>query len=44
VERANVGFDASWDRIIVDKDGVETTENIYSVYRATANKILVGEE
>lgn len=44
VEVAHAGFDASWDRITIDKDGVETTENIYSVYRATANKILVGEE
>lgn len=44
VEVAHAGFDASWDRIMTDKDGVETTENVYSVYRATANKILVGEE
>ncbi len=43
IESAHGGFDASWDRIIV-RDGVETVEKIYSVYRATSNRILVGQE
>lgn len=43
IESAHGGFDASWDRII-SKDGVETVEKIYSVYRATSNRILVGQE
>ena len=43
IETAVGGFDASWDRVITDKDGIETREKIYSVYRATANRILVGE-
>lgn len=43
IESAHGGFDASWDRIIT-KDGQETAENVYSVYRATANRILVGQE
>ncbi len=42
IESAHGGFDASWDRIIT-KNGVETREKIYSVYRATSNRILVGE-
>ncbi|MCC6643456.1 VanW family protein [Candidatus Peregrinibacteria bacterium] len=43
IEAAHGGFDASWDRVIT-KNGEETREKIYSVYRATANRILVGEE
>jgi len=42
VERANSGFDVLWKRYIT-KDGEEKVEDIVSVYRATANKILVGE-
>jgi len=42
IESAHGGFDASWDRVIT-KDGKETKENIYSVYRATSNRFLVGE-
>lgn len=44
IESAHGGFDASWERVIVDATGQETREKIYSVYRATANRILVGEE
>lgn len=43
IEAAHGGFDASWDRIII-KNGEEVREKIYSVYRATSNRILVGEE
>ncbi len=42
IESAHTGFDASWDRIIT-KNGEETVEKIYSAYRATSNRILVGE-
>lgn len=42
IESAHSGFDASWDRVIT-KNGEEMVENIYSVYRATSNRILVGE-
>jgi vancomycin resistance protein YoaR len=42
IEAAHGGFDASWDRVIT-KDGKDTVEKIYSVYRATSNRILVGE-
>lgn len=42
IESAHSGFDASWDRVIT-KNGEEVVENIYSVYRATSNRILVGE-
>jgi vancomycin resistance protein YoaR len=42
IESANGGFDASWDRVIT-KNGQETRDKIYSVYRATANRILVGQ-
>ncbi|MCC7432301.1 VanW family protein, partial [Candidatus Peregrinibacteria bacterium] len=44
IESAHGGFDASWERVITDATGQETREKIYSVYRATANRILVGEE
>jgi vancomycin resistance protein YoaR len=44
IETAHGGFDASWDRVIIDGTGVESREKVYSVYRATANRILVGEE
>lgn len=43
IEAAHGGFDSSWDRIIT-RDGIETIENIYSVYRATSNRILVGQD
>ncbi len=43
VETAHTGFDASWDRIITNAEGEEQTETIVSNYRATTNKILVGE-
>lgn len=43
IESAHGGFDASWERVIV-KNGQETRDKIYSVYRATSNRILVGEE
>lgn len=42
IEAAHGGFDASWDRVIT-KNGEEVREKIYSVYRATSNRILVGE-
>jgi vancomycin resistance protein YoaR len=42
VEAAHPGFDASWERVIIKPDGQEVREEIYSRYRATANKILVG--
>ena len=42
IEGANGGFDASWERVIT-RNGQETREKIYSVYRATANRILVGQ-
>ena len=42
IESANGGFDASWDRVIT-KNGQDVREKIYSVYRATANRILVGQ-
>lgn len=42
IEGANGGFDASWDRVIT-RNGQEIREKIYSVYRATANRILVGQ-
>lgn len=43
IEAAHGGFDASWNRIITTKDGQSTTEKIYSVYRATSNRFLVGQ-
>lgn len=43
IESAHGGFDASWERVIT-KNGQETRDKIYSVYRATSNRILVGEE
>ena len=42
IEGANGGFDASWERVIT-RDGQEARDKIYSVYRATANRILVGQ-
>ncbi len=42
IESAHGGFDASWERVIV-KNGQETRDKIYSIYRATSNRILVGE-
>ncbi len=42
IESAHPGFDVTWDRVIV-KDGKEVVEKINSVYRATANRILVGQ-
>ncbi len=42
VEYAHAGFDTTWDRII-RKGEEETVETIESRYRATANKVLVGE-
>lgn len=43
IETAHGGFDASWDRVII-KNGQEIRDKFYSIYRATANRILVGEE
>ncbi|MBD3270344.1 hypothetical protein GF376_02360 [Candidatus Peregrinibacteria bacterium] len=44
VETASPGFDTTWDWIVKMPDGTEKKEEIVSRYRATANKILVGEE
>lgn len=44
IEAAHGGFDASWNRTITTADGKSTTEKIYSVYRATSNRFLVGEQ
>lgn len=41
VEYGHTGFNATWYRHMV-KDGEETTETIYSVYRAIPAKIMVG--
>lgn len=43
IESAHGGFDTSWERVII-KEGQEIRDKINSAYRATSNRILVGEE
>ncbi len=43
IETAHGGFDASWKRTITTANGESKEETVYSVYRSTANRILVGE-
>jgi len=43
IESAHGGFDTSWERVIT-KEGQEIRDKINSAYRATSNRILVGEE
>lgn len=43
IETAHGGFDASWKRTITTASGETKEETVYSVYRSTANRILVGE-
>ncbi len=43
IESAHAGFDTSWNRIIKYTNGTQKIEKIFSDYRATSNKILVGQ-
>jgi vancomycin resistance protein YoaR len=44
IEFSHPGFNIMWYRHLTDKDGMEKKEEIFSSYRATANRILVGKE
>jgi vancomycin resistance protein YoaR len=43
IESAHGGFDASWDRVVYRDNKEERRDKINSSYRATSNRILVGE-